>query len=177
MPCGPIRCTWCWTPTSVWSRRTAPAIAGCLIFAVVLFLPPILNDGDTFWQISTGAWIVDHEPKLLGDGEAGTPFVVVGERRIHVRVHGNRQGDRATGEREDHARLWGRGLAEKAFRGRVVNEALDVERRGPREPVGNDHEIERLVRQRGAEPGSAGDFVNRKDRISKWQQSSKTTNK
>ncbi|HEX3399548.1 MAG TPA: hypothetical protein VHT74_04385 [Acetobacteraceae bacterium] len=38
----------------------APAIAGCLIFAVVLFLPPILNDGDTFWQISTGAWIVDH---------------------------------------------------------------------------------------------------------------------
>ncbi len=38
----------------------APVIAGCVIFALVLFLPPILNDGDTFWQISTGGWILDH---------------------------------------------------------------------------------------------------------------------
>lgn len=37
-----------------------PVIAGCLAFALVLFLPPILNDGDTLWQISTGAWILDH---------------------------------------------------------------------------------------------------------------------
>jgi hypothetical protein len=38
----------------------APAIAGCLLFALVLFLPPILNDGDTLWQITTGEWILDH---------------------------------------------------------------------------------------------------------------------
>lgn len=38
-----------------------PAVTvGCLVFALVLFLPPILNDGDTLWQISTGAWIIDH---------------------------------------------------------------------------------------------------------------------
>jgi hypothetical protein len=35
-------------------------IAGCLTFALVLFLPPILNDSDTLWQIKTGAWILDH---------------------------------------------------------------------------------------------------------------------
>ncbi len=38
----------------------AAVIAGCLMFALVLFLPPILNDSDTLWQISTGAWILDH---------------------------------------------------------------------------------------------------------------------
>ncbi len=38
----------------------AVVIAGCLMFALVLFLPPILNDGDTLWQIRTGAWILDH---------------------------------------------------------------------------------------------------------------------
>jgi hypothetical protein len=35
-------------------------IAGCLAFALVLFLPSILNDGDTLWQIRTGEWILDH---------------------------------------------------------------------------------------------------------------------
>jgi hypothetical protein len=38
----------------------AVIIAGCLMFALVLFLSPILNDGDTLWQIRTGAWILDH---------------------------------------------------------------------------------------------------------------------
>ena len=41
-------------------RDPAVVIAGCLVFALVLFLPPVLNDGDTLWQISTGAWIIDH---------------------------------------------------------------------------------------------------------------------
>ena len=35
-------------------------IAVCLVFALVLFLPPILNDGDTLWQIRTGEWILAH---------------------------------------------------------------------------------------------------------------------
>jgi hypothetical protein len=38
----------------------AAVIAGCLIFALLLFLPPILNDGDTLWQIRAGEWILDH---------------------------------------------------------------------------------------------------------------------
>ena len=38
----------------------AAVVAGCLMFAVMLFLPQILNDGDTLWQIRTGAWILDH---------------------------------------------------------------------------------------------------------------------
>jgi hypothetical protein len=42
------------------AKSPAPVIAGCLTFAVVTFLPAILNDGDTLWQISTGGWILDH---------------------------------------------------------------------------------------------------------------------
>jgi hypothetical protein len=38
----------------------AATIAGCLTFALVLFLPAILNDGDTLWQIATGGWIIGH---------------------------------------------------------------------------------------------------------------------
>lgn len=38
----------------------ACVIAFCLTFALVLFLPPILNDGDTLWQIRTGEWILNH---------------------------------------------------------------------------------------------------------------------
>src|SRR4051812_24038457 len=39
---------------------SAATITGCLMFILVMFLPPILNDGDTLWQITTGAWILDH---------------------------------------------------------------------------------------------------------------------
>lgn len=35
-------------------------IAGALIFVLVMFLPAILNDGDTLWQIRTGEWILAH---------------------------------------------------------------------------------------------------------------------
>jgi hypothetical protein len=38
----------------------APMIAGCLVFSLVLFLPAILNDGDTLWQIRAGEWILAH---------------------------------------------------------------------------------------------------------------------
>ncbi len=38
----------------------AAVIAFCLTFAAVLFLPAVLNDGDTLWQIRTGAWIIAH---------------------------------------------------------------------------------------------------------------------
>src|SRR5262249_44780616 len=38
----------------------AVLIAFCLTVALVAFLPPILNDGDTLWQIRTGEWILEH---------------------------------------------------------------------------------------------------------------------
>ena len=38
----------------------APIVAFCLTFALVLFLPQILNDSDTLWQIRTGEWILTH---------------------------------------------------------------------------------------------------------------------
>jgi hypothetical protein len=38
----------------------APVIAFSLAFALVLFLPQILNDSDTLWQIRTGEWILAH---------------------------------------------------------------------------------------------------------------------
>lgn len=37
----------------------ACVIAFCLTFALLLFLPQILNDGDTLWQIRTGEWILN----------------------------------------------------------------------------------------------------------------------
>jgi len=38
----------------------APTIAFCVMFALLLFLPQILNDSDTLWQIRTGEWILDY---------------------------------------------------------------------------------------------------------------------
>jgi hypothetical protein len=44
------------------STRLDPAVimAGCLVFAIVMFLPSILNDADTLWHIRAGAWILEH---------------------------------------------------------------------------------------------------------------------
>ncbi len=38
----------------------APFITFCVLFALVMFLPALLNDGDTLWQIRTGEWILNH---------------------------------------------------------------------------------------------------------------------
>lgn len=56
---------------------TAAIIAGCAVFCLVLFLPVILNDGDTLWQVRTGEWIIDNRMVPASD-----PFsFTAGDRR------------------------------------------------------------------------------------------------
>ena len=57
--------------------NSAVVIVGCLVFALLLFLPPILNDGDTLWQIRAGESILDHHAIPAAD-----PFsFTAGDRR------------------------------------------------------------------------------------------------
>lgn len=52
-----------WAPAwRLSALRLDPAvvIAGCVAFALVLCVPAVLNDPDTFWQIRTGEWILNH---------------------------------------------------------------------------------------------------------------------
>jgi hypothetical protein len=42
------------------SLDPAPVIAFSVVLTLVLCLPRILNDSDTFWQIRTGEWILNH---------------------------------------------------------------------------------------------------------------------
>lgn len=54
------------------------ALAASLALAVVLFAPQVLNDGDTYWHIATGRWILDHGavPKadVFSYTRAGAPW-------------------------------------------------------------------------------------------------------
>jgi hypothetical protein len=58
---------------------TKPLIAGTVIFALLLFAPQVLNDGDTLWQITTGKWILQHLSIPSGDPFSytmmGSPWV------------------------------------------------------------------------------------------------------
>lgn len=42
------------------SRAVAPLTAGLAMLALVLFAPQVLNDGDTWWHLATGQWILAH---------------------------------------------------------------------------------------------------------------------
>lgn len=42
------------------SRVLTPLAAGLAMLALVLFAPQILNDGDTYWHLATGQWILAH---------------------------------------------------------------------------------------------------------------------
>jgi hypothetical protein len=50
-----------------------------LLGGLVSFLPPILNDGDTFWHIAAGRWMIGHHAVPAGDPfsytYAGQPWV------------------------------------------------------------------------------------------------------
>jgi hypothetical protein len=48
------------TPAVGHGPDAASVTAFCMMFSLVAFLPAILNDGDTLWQIRAGEWILDH---------------------------------------------------------------------------------------------------------------------
>jgi hypothetical protein len=54
-------------------------VAGVLLAAIVLFVPAVLNDGDTYWHLATGAWILDHSQVPHADifsySRPGAPWV------------------------------------------------------------------------------------------------------
>lgn len=37
-----------------------PLIMGLIVFAALLWAPQMFNDGDTFWHLAAGNWIIDH---------------------------------------------------------------------------------------------------------------------
>ena len=57
------------------------ALAGfaAILFAVVLFAPQLLGDGDTYWHLAVGAWIISHAQIPRGDifsyTMAGHPWI------------------------------------------------------------------------------------------------------
>lgn len=54
-------------------------VAALAVVAVVLFAPQVLNDGDTFWHLAAGQWMLDHGRVLQRDvfsyTAAGQPWV------------------------------------------------------------------------------------------------------
>jgi hypothetical protein len=49
------------------AQAAAPWIAGLLAAAVVLFAPQVLNDGDSWWHVTAGGWMLDHRRVLTAD--------------------------------------------------------------------------------------------------------------
>ncbi len=46
---------------------SAPVLMALLTFAAALWAAPMLNDGDTFWHIAAGNWMIDHRAVLNSD--------------------------------------------------------------------------------------------------------------
>ena len=65
-------------PNSARRADWAPSLAALLFFAFALFAPAILNDGDTFWHIAAGDWILAHRAIPTADpftfSHAGAPW-------------------------------------------------------------------------------------------------------
>lgn len=50
----------------------AAFLAALAVFAVTAFAPGVLNDGDTYWHIAAGQWMLAHHSVLSTD-----PFSVL----------------------------------------------------------------------------------------------------
>jgi hypothetical protein len=54
-------------PSRAWASAQAPALAALLVGAVFLFARQVLNDGDSYWHITAGGWMLDHRRILTSD--------------------------------------------------------------------------------------------------------------
>ncbi|HWY62652.1 MAG TPA: hypothetical protein VNW15_12195 [Rhizomicrobium sp.] len=52
---------------SLRQRRVFALFAGLLGFAVAAFAPQIFHDGDSWWHLAAGAWMLDHHAALKSD--------------------------------------------------------------------------------------------------------------
>src|SRR6516165_4377913 len=50
-----------------WARAAVPAATALFVYAVVAFAPQVLNDGDTWWHLAAGGWMLDHRQVLRAD--------------------------------------------------------------------------------------------------------------
>ena len=66
-------------PESSLARLVTPLAAALVMAAVVLFAPQALNDGDTWWHMATGEWILAHgrvpDRDVFSYSMAGHPWV------------------------------------------------------------------------------------------------------
>lgn len=54
-------------PQRLFGAHAAIFLAAAAAFAVVLFVPAVLNDGDTYWHIAAGRWMLDNASVLRID--------------------------------------------------------------------------------------------------------------
>ena len=54
-------------PKKLLSARSIVFAAAAAAFAVVLFVPAVLNDGDTYWHIAAGRWMLENQAVLRID--------------------------------------------------------------------------------------------------------------
>jgi hypothetical protein len=47
--------------------QAAPWLAGLMGYALVLLAPQVLNDGDSYWHVAAGGWMLDHARILRSD--------------------------------------------------------------------------------------------------------------
>lgn len=60
------------------ARNIVPLAAALLMASVFLFMPQVLNDGDTYWHMATGEWILAHgripDRDVFSYTQAGRPW-------------------------------------------------------------------------------------------------------
>ena len=50
-----------------WTQTALIAVPAILAFALCLFAPQVLGDGDTYWHIAAGGWMLDHHQVIRAD--------------------------------------------------------------------------------------------------------------
>jgi hypothetical protein len=60
-------------------RSLAPLAAALVMAGIVLFVPALLNDGDTYWHIATGEWVLTHgrvpAQDIFSHSRPGAPWI------------------------------------------------------------------------------------------------------